>query len=104
MCDLGCIVSPRNYWFFIILHPSHQSNYFDFSVSPIGYLTPLGTMSLDVELYNRIAPKQIKISLWSYTKKKFYEIQLPLVNYFFPQAKILPIMIGNQIPAVANAW
>ena len=30
------------------------------------------------------------------------EIQLPILNYFFPKAKILPIMFGNQIPAVAK--
>lgn len=30
------------------------------------------------------------------------EIQLPLINHFFPNASVLPIMIGNQIPGVAK--
>lgn len=97
-------ISHENIDSFIILHPSHQSNYFDFSVSPYQeYLTPLGTMSLDVELYNRIAPQADQnIPLVLHQEEHSMEIQLPLVNYFFPQAKILPIMIGNHIPAVAK--
>ncbi|MEN6445735.1 MAG: AmmeMemoRadiSam system protein B [Candidatus Cloacimonas sp.] len=97
-------ISHENIDSFIILHPSHQSNYFDFSVSPYQeYLTPLGMMALDTELYNKIAPSADQnIPLILHQEEHSMEIQLPLVNYFFPQAKILPIMFGNQIPAVSN--
>ena len=97
-------ISHENIDSFIILHPSHQANYFDFSVSPYQeYVNPLGTLDLDMELYNKIAPEADQnIPLILHQEEHSMEIQLPILNYFFPKAKILPIMFGNQIPAVAK--
>ncbi|HPA24912.1 MAG TPA: AmmeMemoRadiSam system protein B [Candidatus Cloacimonas sp.] len=97
-------ISHENIDSFIILHPSHQANYFDFSVSPYQqYVNPLGTLDFDMELYNKIAPEADQnIPLILHQEEHSMEIQLPILNYFFPKAKILPIMFGNQIPAVAK--
>ena len=97
-------ISHENIDSFIILHPSHQANYFDFSVSPYQqYVNPLGTLDFDMELYNKIAPAADQnIPLILHQEEHSMEIQLPILNYFFPKAKILPIMFGNQIPAVAK--
>ncbi len=89
---------------FIILHPCHQGQHFDFSVSPYSeYVNPLGTLKLDKDLYELLSPEGDQDIAISYHQDEHsMEIQLPLINYFFPQATILPIMIGNQIPAVAK--
>lgn len=89
---------------FIILHPSHQGIHFDYSLSPYTeYLNPMGSLKLDTELYNKLSPAaDQEISLSYHQNEHSMEIQLPLISYFFPHAKILPIMIGNQIPQVAQ--
>ncbi|MCB5251993.1 MAG: AmmeMemoRadiSam system protein B [Candidatus Cloacimonadaceae bacterium] len=88
----------------IVLHPSHQSNHFDFSVSPFGeYETPLGNLQLDTDIYAQISPQASQdINLDYHRLEHSLEIQLPLLRYFFPEVKICPVMIGNQIPAVAQ--
>lgn len=88
----------------VILHPSHQGHHFDFSLSPFTeYVNPLGVLKLDSELYQKLAAHADQdISLSLHQNEHSMEIQLPLINYFFPHVAILPIMIGNQIPAVAK--
>ncbi len=89
---------------FVILHPSHQGIHFDYSLSPYTeYLNPLGSLKLDTELYNKLVPfADQEISLSYHQNEHSMEIQLPLISHFFPHARILPIMIGNQIPQVAK--
>ncbi len=98
-------ISHENIDSFIILHPSHQANYFDFSVSPYQqYVNPLGTLDFDMELYNKIAPAADQnIPLILHQEEHSMEIQLPILNYFFPKAKILPIMFGNKFLQWQNA-
>ncbi len=88
----------------VILHPSHNGQHFDFSLSPYTeYSNPFGALKLDTDLYQKLAvhaDQDISISL--HQNEHSMEIQLPLISYFFPHATILPIMIGNQIPAVAK--
>ncbi|MDY0151416.1 MAG: AmmeMemoRadiSam system protein B [Candidatus Cloacimonas sp.] len=96
-------ISKENIDCFIILHPSHSGQHFDFSISPYAqYSNPLGSLMLDNSLYNELSPHADQnISLSFHQNEHSMEIQLPLISYFYPQATILPIMIGNQIPAVA---
>lgn len=97
-------VSHEDFDSIIILHPCHSGYHFDFSVSPYTeYVTPLGTLMLDKDLYERLSPEADQTIALSYHQNEHsMEIQLPLISYFFPQAQILPVMIGNQIPAVAK--
>jgi MEMO1 family protein len=88
----------------IVLHPSHQANHFDFSVSPFSeYETPLGNLELDTDIYAQISPHANQdVDLTYHQLEHSLEIQLPLLRYFFPAVRICPVMIGNQIPAVAE--
>jgi AmmeMemoRadiSam system protein B len=97
-------IAHENVDSFIILHPSHQGMHFDFSLSPyLEYETPLGNLALDADLYKALSPcAQQNIALDYHALEHSMEIQLPLIRYFFPDAKICPVMIGNQIPAVAS--
>lgn len=88
----------------IILHPSHHGNHFDFCLSPYTeYETPFGNLELDNQLYNTINPyANPNIPLDYHMEEHSLEIQLPMIRYFFPPAKICPILIGNQIMPVAE--
>ncbi|HPS39813.1 MAG TPA: AmmeMemoRadiSam system protein B [Candidatus Cloacimonadota bacterium] len=89
---------------FIILHPSHQGNSFDVSVSPFdSYETPLGDIMLDEELadyFSGFYPQTIHDGY--HQREHSMEIQLPLIKQYFPQAKICPIMFGRQTPEVSE--
>lgn len=97
-------ISSENVDTFIILHPCHSGYHFDYSLSPFTeYVNPLGRLMLDKELYQKMAPDADQSIALSYHQNEHsLEIQLPLIQHFFPQARILPIMLGNQIPAVAK--
>lgn len=97
-------ISYENIDSFVILHPCHSGNHFDFSLSPyLSYVNPLGSLELDRELYQKLAPEADQnISISYHQNEHSMEIQLPIISYFFPHAKILPVMLGNQIPAVAQ--
>lgn len=88
----------------IVIHPSHQGNHFDFSFSPYTeYESPLGNLNLDTELYQRLSvTAEQNLDPDYHLLEHSLEIQLPLIKYFFPQSRILPILMGNQIPQVAN--
>ncbi|MCB5248812.1 MAG: AmmeMemoRadiSam system protein B [Candidatus Cloacimonadales bacterium] len=88
----------------IIVHPSHQGIHFDFSVSPFNeYESPLGNLMLDKELYRILSPAGEKeLELDYHRLEHSLEIQLPLIKHFFPNATICPVMLGNQIPSVAQ--
>ncbi|MCK9557891.1 MAG: AmmeMemoRadiSam system protein B [Candidatus Cloacimonetes bacterium] len=88
----------------IVVHPSHQGIHFDFSVSPFTeYECPLGNLTLDNELYRILSPAGEKnLDLDYHRLEHSLEIQLPLIKHFFPDAKICPVMMGNQIPSVAE--
>jgi hypothetical protein len=97
-------ISHENVDSFIILHPSHHGYHFDFSLSPYTeYNTPLGSLKLNRQLYDKLSPYASQdIDLSYHQNEHSMEIQLPLISYFYPHATVLPIMIGNQIPGVAK--
>src|SRR5690606_2247803 len=97
-------VSHESFDSIIVLHPSHQGNHFDFSLSPFSvYESPLGELYLDEDLYRQLYPEAYQnLPLDYHALEHSLEIQLPLIRYFFPQSKILPVLIGNQIPVVAE--
>ena len=97
-------ISNEHYESIIILHPSHQGNHFDFSVSPYTeYETPLGNLELDQDIYAILSRQAFQnLPLDYHALEHSMEIQLPLLRFFFPQARICPVMIGNQVPQVAE--
>ncbi|MDD2229089.1 MAG: AmmeMemoRadiSam system protein B [Candidatus Cloacimonetes bacterium] len=97
-------ISDENIDCFILLHPSHQGHHFDFSISPYSeYVNPLGSLKLNSDFYDKLSPQTNQnIELSYHQNEHSMEIQLPFISYFYPNATILPIMIGNQIPSVAK--
>lgn len=84
---------------FVILHPSHHSAEFDFSVSSfMQYETPLGNLLLDSECYAALTEGDRPAKPWLryHEQEHSMEIQLPMIKYFFPDAKVCPVMLGRQ--------
>ncbi len=97
-------ISNQHFDTLLILHPSHQGNNFDWSVSPFDeYETPLGNLEQDAQLYDLLThssadrDQEKRLHLLEHSM----EIQLPLIKYFFPEAQICPVMIGRPHPEVA---
>ncbi|MDP3115274.1 MAG: AmmeMemoRadiSam system protein B [Candidatus Cloacimonadaceae bacterium] len=98
-------ISQHNFDSFIILHPCHQGNHFDYSVSAFEeYETPLGNIMLDLQLYETLsgAARDKNLELRLHESEHSMEIQLPLIKHFFPNARICPVMFGRQTPEVAQ--
>ncbi len=84
---------------FIIVHPSHHSISFDYSVSAFQeYETPLGNLHLDTECYAALTGGEEPKELWLryHEAEHSMEIQLPMIKHFYPDAKICPVMLGRQ--------
>ncbi|HPV14929.1 MAG TPA: AmmeMemoRadiSam system protein B [Candidatus Cloacimonadota bacterium] len=84
---------------FIILHPSHHTAGFDYSVSPFTqYETPFGELQLDEECYTFFTEGRNGQKTWLryHEQEHSMEVQLPLIKHFFPEAKVCPLMLGTQ--------
>lgn len=97
-------ISQEHIETFIILHPSHQGNGFEVSLSPFtSYETPLGDIERDEELAEFFEQYYTQpIHPGYHQREHSLEIQLPLIKHYFPAAKICPIMLGRQTPDVAE--
>ncbi|MCB5224716.1 MAG: AmmeMemoRadiSam system protein B [Candidatus Cloacimonadaceae bacterium] len=85
----------------VILHPSHHGLGFDWSIPPFSeYETPLGNIEQDTELAELLQghDPDPKGSKRLHEVEHALEVQLPFIKYFFPDAKICPIMIGRPNP------
>ncbi|MDT8357681.1 MAG: MEMO1 family protein [Methanomicrobiaceae archaeon] len=83
---------PRNFsGTIIIIGPSHAG--YSTSASSRPWKTPLGTVEVDRELLEFI---DIPVDELSHRDEHSIEVQLPFVQYHAPEARIVPIMMGNQ--------
>lgn len=98
-------ISEQAFDAFIILHPSHHGVHFDYNVSAFEqYDTPYGLLELDLQLYEQLTRRygQREHELYLHEAEHSMEIQLPFIKYYFPEARICPVMIGRQNPEVAQ--
>jgi AmmeMemoRadiSam system protein B len=84
---------------FIVLHPSHHTAGFDYSVSPFTeYETPYGGLKLDEECFKFFTEGRNGQKTWLryHEQEHSMEVQLPFIKHFFPEAKVCPLMLGTQ--------
>jgi len=83
----------------VILGTNHTAAGFnDISVYDRGsFKTPLGEVSIDEESAKRLleADKDCVFDPSVHAKEHSVEVELPFVQYLFPNAKILPLVIGD---------
>jgi hypothetical protein len=68
-----------------------------------GWETPCGTIPIDEELAQMIlekAPDAVQADQRSHHEEHSIEVQIPFIQYLFPEAKIVPIMVNPSKEAV----
>jgi AmmeMemoRadiSam system protein B len=91
---------------FIILGPKHSWEGSAVAVSTEPWQTPLGTVEVDHDFIDLLPPGIIDQDELSHRREHSLEVQVPFLQYFFEDFKIVPIVIGLQdyetVKEVAN--
>ncbi len=83
----------------VIVSPSHREYFNGISVyEGDAYRTPLGLINVDIELRERLLAYKgiITSSQLGHRDEHAIEVQLPFIQRINPDAKILPIVMGDQ--------
>ncbi|MCB2206543.1 AmmeMemoRadiSam system protein B [bacterium] len=83
----------------IIVSPSHREAFHGISVyDGDAYRTPLGLINVDVALREKLLAYKgiIKSSVMGHRDEHAVEVHLPFIQRINPEAKILPIVMGDQ--------
>jgi AmmeMemoRadiSam system protein B/AmmeMemoRadiSam system protein A len=83
---------------FVILGPSHTGQGKPFSIMTSGiWKTPLGDVQIDSEMANKIlsVSKYLEGDLLAHRFEHSIEVQLPFLQYFKPDVKIVPIILAS---------
>jgi MEMO1 family protein len=81
----------------VVIAPSHHDDFQGVSIYPgDAYETPLGQMPIDKEAAKKLAAvdKNIHLAEYGHRAEHAVEVQLPFVQILFPQAKLLPMVVG----------
>jgi MEMO1 family protein len=82
---------------FIILGPNHTGNGKPFSIMTEGqWVTPLGEVQIDTELAKKLVSvsKYLKADRLAHQFEHSIEVQIPFLQYFKPDVKIVPIILS----------
>ncbi|MCK5051819.1 MAG: AmmeMemoRadiSam system protein B [Candidatus Cloacimonetes bacterium] len=84
----------------VIIAPSHRFADFDFSIGDYDeYLTPLGGVIVAKDIVNELKDKyNMRTSIYANNIEHSLEVQLPFLQQIKPDAKIVPIILGEQNP------
>ena len=77
----------------------HKASLFDEGA----WETPCGAIEIDDELARMIldeAPEEVQADQTSHSSEHSIEVQIPFIQYLFPEAKIVPIMVSPSEQAV----
>lgn len=78
---------------FIVIGPSHRG--FPSCISRLAWDTPLGPVENDPVLASLI-DLPVDEQAMSYGNENSLEVQIPFIRFRFPQARIVPVMMGHQ--------
>lgn len=83
----------------VIIGPAHRVGFEGCSVYPEGgYETPLGVAEIDAPLAEKIATAGGFVFLpQAHREEHAVEVQVPFIQKTFPQAKIVPILMGRPV-------
>jgi AmmeMemoRadiSam system protein B len=91
---------------FILLGPKHTWEGSAIAVSTEPWETPLGTVDVDQEFVDLLPPGIVDHDELAHRREHSIEVQIPFLQYFFKDFKIVPIAIGLQdyetVKEVAN--
>ena len=85
----------------ILLGPNHSGNGATFSLMSCGYWqTPLGNVKINAELANLClsGSRHLKADIFAHLHEHSLEVELPILQYFRSNFKIVPIAIKTNDP------
>lgn len=88
---------------FIIMGPSHTGMGAPFSVYPEGkWLTPLGEVEIDAALAKQVLAgcRYLEADTLAHAEEHAIEVQLPFIQYFKPDFKLVPIVLSHAPASV----
>jgi MEMO1 family protein len=92
-------VKQNKYDLIVVLGTNHTTAGFSgISVFPNGkFATPIGVAEIDGEAVKELLKldSDVNTNLEVHEKEHSVEVQIPFIKYLFPQAKILPIIVGE---------
>jgi len=91
-------VLNKKYDIVVIMAPSHRDPFNGATIFPgDAYNTPLGNINIDKSTANELVNicQYIKYSEFGHRGEHAIEVQLPFIQKIFPNAKIIPIVIGR---------
>ena len=93
-------LKKKNFDLAVIIAPSHRFADFDFSLGDYDeYLTPLGGVKVAKKIVNELKNKfNMRTSHYAHNIEHSLEVQLPFLQQIKPDAKIIPILLGEQNP------
>jgi hypothetical protein len=83
---------------FVIMGPTHTGRGKPYSIMPTGtWKTPLGNVAVDTELATRIIERAgyLEADDLAHQEEHAVEVQLPFLQYFKPDVRIVPIILGG---------
>jgi AmmeMemoRadiSam system protein B/AmmeMemoRadiSam system protein A len=98
-------VSSRKYSTIVLVGPSHFHSFAGASIWPKGkFETPLGLVDVDEDFAARLMKvnSDLKDHPQAFSPEHSLEVQLPFLQRDFPDAKIVPILMGNPDPTVCQ--
>jgi AmmeMemoRadiSam system protein B len=87
---------------FIIIGPKHTGWGSPVAITTEEFKTPLGTVSIDMELAKRLQTGSIDNDLSAHRGEHSIEVQLPFLQYLKPDIKFVPLAIGHQTYKMAK--
>ena len=93
------LLGERKFSSVVVIAPSHRSYFSGVSVYDRGgYRTPLGVVRLDRELISAVKQRESRIEYVpeAHSQEHSLEIQLPFLQVLMPDAKLVPLLMGNQ--------
>jgi AmmeMemoRadiSam system protein B/AmmeMemoRadiSam system protein A len=93
------LLGERKFSSVVVIAPSHRSYFRGVSVYDRGgYRTPLGVVPLDRELISAVKQRESRIEYVpeAHSQEHSLEIQLPFLQVLMPDAKLVPLVMGNQ--------
>ncbi len=91
---------------FIIIGPNHTGLGLPLSImSSGGWQTPLGEVEIDTELARKILSlcPYLKEDMLAHQSDHAIEVQLPFLQYYKPDVKIVPIMLAVSDPTILKS-
>lgn len=88
---------------FVILGPNHTGRGKPFSIMTAGaWRTPLGEVEIDAELGKRIlvGSSHLQENALAHQYEHSIEVQLPFLQYFKPDVRIVPIVLAYATPEI----